>query len=225
MDKSDLQELLFTLYLRLNGYFVTGFIVHAAAGNTTELDALAVRFPFHNESEREVVPCEQLRVPKDKIDFLICEVKGGNKSANFNNAFRSNKNAVMSVLNRFGAFKEDAVSQLADEIIDAIKPERINKTNKIPVVGVADGGSQIRCILVAPDQSRSNGKEKPYIYGDDIVAYIWKCFRPENIREACGVIYNWNLWGEQYQQLVEYFKDRNLTSSGGVDDIYKHFGL
>jgi hypothetical protein len=225
MDRSDLQETLFTLYLRLNGYFVTGFIVHAAQGNTTELDALAVRFPFHKEPEREVEPCEQLCVPQEKLDFIICEVKGGNNNANFNYAFRSNKNAVMSVLNRFGAFEGSVINELADKILESIKPEYINKSSSMPVVNIANREAQIRCVLVAPDQSRSDGKNKPYIYGDDIVAYIWKCFRPENKRESCGVIYNWNLWGEQYQKLVEYFKDQSRTTPGKIEDIYKYCGL
>ena len=42
MDKSDLQELLAALYLRLNGYFPSGFIAHAPVGNLTEIDILAL---------------------------------------------------------------------------------------------------------------------------------------------------------------------------------------
>lgn len=225
MEKSDLQETLFTLYLRLNGYFVTGFIVHAAQGNTTELDTLAVRFPFHKEPEREVESCKHLCVSNEKIDFVICEVKGGSRNANFNSAFRSNKNALVSVLNRFGAFNNDAIDQLADNILNIIKPEVINQANEIPTIDIANHNSQIRCILVAPDQTRPNEKEKPYIYGDDIISYVWQCFRPENKREASSVIYNWNLWGEQYQKLVEYFKDQKRTSSGRIDDIYEYFKL
>ena len=60
MDTSDLQELLAALYLRLNGYFPSGFIAHASVGNLTEIDILAVRFPDHRELEREVEPCVHL---------------------------------------------------------------------------------------------------------------------------------------------------------------------
>lgn len=45
MDKSDIQETLVLLYLRLNGYFGTGFIVHAPQRNKTEMDVLAIRLP------------------------------------------------------------------------------------------------------------------------------------------------------------------------------------
>ncbi|MEE9214556.1 MAG: hypothetical protein V3U54_07140 [Thermodesulfobacteriota bacterium] len=87
MEKSTLQEKLAALYLRLNGYFVSGFIVHApieyqnAAGETrrvkTELDILAVRFPFNREPERVVLPSTYIDVSNSHIDNVIGEVKGG----------------------------------------------------------------------------------------------------------------------------------------------------
>lgn len=203
---------------------MTGFIVHASQGNTTELDALAVRFPYHKEPEREIGPCEKLSASNEKIEFLICEVKGGSKNAKFNNAFRSNKSALVSVLNRIGAFNNDSVvDQVADKLLNIMKPESINKTNSIPKIDVADSNFQVRCILAAPDQVRPNANAKPYIYGDDIINYIWQCFRPENRREACGTIYNWDLWGEQYQKLVVYFKDKERNSPGSMDDLYSYF--
>jgi hypothetical protein len=52
VDRSDVQETLVSLYLRLNGYFVSGFIVHAQTGAKTEMDVLAVRFPNQRESSR-----------------------------------------------------------------------------------------------------------------------------------------------------------------------------
>lgn len=76
MDRSDVQENLFSLYLRLNGYFVSGFIVHATVGTKTELDALAVRFPHHREPDREIGPDPVLETSGAVLDFLICEVTG-----------------------------------------------------------------------------------------------------------------------------------------------------
>ena len=76
-NKSDIQETLVSLYLRLNGYFVSGFIVHAPHQVGTELDVLAVRFPRYIEPEREVHGCEHLAIPSEKIDFIVGEVKGG----------------------------------------------------------------------------------------------------------------------------------------------------
>jgi hypothetical protein len=79
VEKSDIQETLVSLYLRLNGYFVSGFIVHASRGVGTEMDVLAVRFPKHQEPEREGQPCRYLAAPTDQIDFLLGEVKGGQR--------------------------------------------------------------------------------------------------------------------------------------------------
>ena len=225
MQKSDLQETLFSLYLRLNGYFVTGFVVHASEGNTTELDTLAVRFPNHKEPEREVDPCGILEVSNEKIDFLICEVKGGTKAANFNNALRKNKDAIRSVLNRIGAFENDDLDVVENEIEILMAPNKVSKSSTIPIVNVPGDKSQIRLILVVPDQVRPEKKPKSYIYGSDIIEYIWKCFRPENTREACCVVYNWNLWGEQYRKLVAYFKDNQRTEPGNMNNIYEHFGI
>ena len=56
MTKAEAQEAFVTLYLRLNGYFTSGFIVHSSVPgrNTTELDVLAVRLPHNAEFAREV---------------------------------------------------------------------------------------------------------------------------------------------------------------------------
>src|SRR5437867_493484 len=91
--KHDLQETLVSLYLRLNGYFVSGFIVHAPGmnkeSNRTQVDALGIRLPNNSEPEREVRPSEYLQLPTRQIDILICEVKGDKASLQFNEAIRS----------------------------------------------------------------------------------------------------------------------------------------
>jgi hypothetical protein len=106
VDKSDLQELLTALYLRLNRYLASGYIAHARVGNLTEIDIVAVRFPGHKEPEREVSPCKHLRPPSDRIDFLVGEVKGGQRNANFNPKFREQPDAIRKVLHRLGAFSD-----------------------------------------------------------------------------------------------------------------------
>ena len=82
----DVQEALLHLYLRLNGYFVSGLILHSEVKgqNATELDAIAVRHKFQCEARREVEPSKFLS-PK-KADVLICEVRVGPPM--FNKALR-----------------------------------------------------------------------------------------------------------------------------------------
>lgn len=76
-------ELLATWYLRFNGYFTTpDFIVHKdyrRRPGGTDADVLAVRFPHSTESQlRFKLDCDPgLVVYRDKIDFLVCEVKKG----------------------------------------------------------------------------------------------------------------------------------------------------
>ena len=225
LNKSNLQETLFSLYLRLNGYFVTGFIVHAPEGNTTEMDALAIRFPFHKEPEREISTCPHISVSNGKIDFLICEVKGGNRGVNFNKAFRLNAYAVKCVLRRFGAFSDSDIEKLIPQILEKIKPEVINKSKNIPVVDIEENKSQIRCVLVSLSNERKNANNKPYIFSDDIMEYLWACFHPEVSRLTCDVKYHCSLWGVQYQRIVEYFKDEARGSAGSIDDLCKYLDI
>jgi hypothetical protein len=56
MRKSDVHEILTMLYLRLNGYFTTGLILHSPERGQarTDIDCLAVHHPYHRQSERGV---------------------------------------------------------------------------------------------------------------------------------------------------------------------------
>lgn len=225
MDRSDIQENLFSLYLRLNGYFVTGFIVHASLGNKTEIDALAVRFPHYREPEREIDVSPALDTSDSLLDFLVCEVKGGTGHFNFNVLFREDPEAIASVLNRFGAFADDEVASLVPRIQDVLRPDKIQKSQRYPTIAIPRINSRIRFALVAPDQKRKAKSNGPYIFGDDMISYIWHCFRPTVQRPLCGVRYNWNLWGEQYIRLVKYFKDKNRAEPGDIEVLYAHFGV
>ena len=220
-----MQENLFSLYLRLNGYFVTGFIVHASNGSKTEIDALAVRFPHHREPEREIGSSRVLDISDSLVDFLVCEVKSGKEDINFNTSFRDDTEAVASVLNRFGAFTDKEISELVPQIRDVLRPEEIQKSKTFPAINIPRINSRLRFLLVAPDQKRPAENQKPYIYGDDMISYIWECFRPEVQRQRCGARYNWHLWGEQYIKLVKYFKDKNRAEPGDIEGVYNHFRL
>ena len=73
--KSKIQEAMVLLYLRLNGFFVTGFIAQSAVQHRTlaEIDALAVRMPHSAEPEREIGPHELLDLSSEYTDLVICE--------------------------------------------------------------------------------------------------------------------------------------------------------
>ena len=112
MEYSDFQEQLCSLYLRLNGYFVSGFIVHAAEGelndrgeprsNKSEIDLLAIRFPYNAEPEREVGCSQFLMTCADRIDIVIGEVKGSEAPLKFNSGLRESRKAIQTVLQWIG---------------------------------------------------------------------------------------------------------------------------
>ncbi|RIJ91767.1 MAG: hypothetical protein DCC44_08870 [Acidobacteria bacterium] len=76
-SKSQLQEQLVSLYLRLNGFFVTASSSthHCHGQNRAELDALALRLPYSCEPERQIGPDSALDLSEKYTDLSICEVK------------------------------------------------------------------------------------------------------------------------------------------------------
>lgn len=230
MDKSDVQETLVSLYLRLNGYFVSGFIVHASYGAATELDVLAVRFPRHEEPEREVEPCDHLAIPLDCIDFLVGEVKGGSNNVNFNVRFRTDPNSIRAGLRRFGAFGDEEIERVSGAVPPLLEPQNVRQSSTFPGLTVApfgEAGSQqakLRFVPFAAEQQRSSGATRPYVFEDDLVAFVWKCFRPEHQRPRSDTRYNYDLWGPQFVKMVRYFKDPLRSAPGNIEDLYGVYG-
>lgn len=230
MDKSDIQETLVSLYLRLNGYFVSGFIVHASRGVRTEIDVLAVRFPRHMEPEREVQPCDHLEIPTGRIDFIIGEVKGGKRNVNFNMRFRDDPEAIRAVLLRFGAFSDDEINRVCAAVPGILEPGNLKRSSSFPELDVAlcetavMQKGKLRFVPFAAEQRRSSNSDRHYVFEDDLLAFVWSCFRPEQKRQRCDVRYNYDLWGPQFVQLVRYLKDPSLTSPGTIQDIYLAYG-
>ena len=77
--------------------------------------------------------------------------------------------------------------------------------------------------LFSPDQTRGSSRnQRPVIFGDDILGFIWTCLRPAVPRLECATDYHVELWGHQFNKLVAYFKDPSRRSPGTVDDLYAH---
>lgn len=224
MDKSDVQETLVLLYLRLNGYFGTGFIVQAPHRNKTEMDVLAIRFPRHKEPEREVQPCEHLAVPTGRIDFIVGEVKGGIENVNFNVPFRNDPASIRAVLNRFGAFDEQEIDHLCSSVPDLLEPERVRKSGGFPTLPLRNGQCQLRFVLFAAEQRRDESPPRPYVFEDDLLNFVWTCFRPEQRRAGCDIRYNYDLWGPQFVDMVRHFKTCK-SSPRGIKELYTLYSL
>lgn len=230
MDKSDVQETLASLYLRLNGYFVSGFIVHAVDGARTEMDVLAVRFPRHQEPEREVQCCGHLAIPANHVDFLVGEVKGGQGAVNFNARFRQNPGAIQTVLRRFGAFDDAEIPGIMSAIPLLLDPANLRNAPAFPELDVTLaaplGGhtAKLRFVAFASEQERPAAHARPYVFADDLLDFVWQCFRPEQQRPLCDDHYNYELWGPQFVTMVRYFKDPNRRTAGTMGDIYREYG-
>jgi hypothetical protein len=231
VDKSDVQETLVSLYLRLNGYFVSGFIVHAAKGATTEMDVLAVRFPSYQEPEREVQCCERLVIPSNELDFIVGEVKGGQAAVNFNARFRENPGAIKTVLRRFGAFDEPEIYSVMAGVPRLLEPANVARAPAFPELDVVLStqlGSRVaklRFVPFATEQERPEAHARPYLFANDLLEFVWLCFRPEQQRPLCDDHYNYELWGPQFVQMVQSFKDTNRTTPPTLADLYTAYGV
>jgi hypothetical protein len=219
MEKSDLQEQLAALYLRLNG-FLLGFIVHAPNGETnkrgkarmnrTEVDMLAVRFPHNSEPERTVIPSSILDLSGKYIDVFICEVKGGaSKPPQFNEGLRTDI-AVSTVLRWIGIFEADQIERILSPVVAMLSPKNPPNFERYPEYLVPEEVMpipkiRIRGVLFAPDRPEPAKGQTKFVHGDELVNFIWACVRPEIPRQECRTRYDFGLWGV-YEPLIRYFK-------------------
>jgi hypothetical protein len=229
MTKQNIQENLVKLFLRLNGYFTTGLIIHSSTfgSNQTELDSVAVRFPFHTQPDRLIDCCQYLQIPKKTIDIIIGEVKSGNEKIQFNKALRNNENSLEKLVDWLGLFDDDEKTIVVNKLKSAIKPKEKNIPDNFPTI-IFQGKSgfySIRLIIFSLDKSEPSHNQPRFVFGQLMLDFIWDCFRPQNIRESCSTTYNLNMWGHSLLPIVEYFKDKNKESVGTMKDYYKHFGF
>lgn len=220
-DRSQLQERLVRLYLRLNGYFSDGFIAHHDINGriSSEVDILGVRFPNHSEPEREVGLCPRLQLDDcDNIDVLIGEVKSNGVLLRFNNAMSTNIDVLRKTLNRVGAIERETVERYITDIHGLFAPQPIN-SNSVKRIKIPELNIQISALLFAPETNNQRNNQNYCITSNDIFTYIWNCLRPETTRESCSVRYDFGAWGD-YENIVRYFKDRAREQPGSINDLY-----
>lgn len=225
MNRQRVQENLVALFLRLNGYFTTSLIIHSEKDSEVsgEIDIIGVRFPNHKQSDRNVKSDSKLEMPKDKIDIIICEVKGGKSQLKFNDFLNDKKN-VIKLLEWVGVVNSENIHSVADKIINAIKVSEVQNCEPFPKIEIGD--YCIRLLLFAPDKIKPRNNQRNFISGSDMINFCWKCFRPDNIRETCSTNYkSINNWGEQFEKLVGYFKNHDKSTVGTIKDLYKHFDV
>lgn len=217
--KSTIQEDLVSLYLRLNGFFVTRFIVHSPihGENRTELDALALRLPFSSEPERKVGPDTLLDLSEKHTDLALCEVKSKGQAFQFNRALFAEPAAVATVLRWTGLFEVQEIDGLAAAVADALKP--IDPARSEPPTVIGPRGIRIRGLLFSPEASSRRKNQPWFVTGPDVLRYVWTCLCPSTPRSSCATTYDFRLWGD-HERIVRYFKSRSTKGPGDIDALY-----
>jgi hypothetical protein len=191
--------------IRLNGYFVSGFIVHSPehGRNITQVDALAVRHKFNREPNRGIGPSPFLK-PKG-TDLLVCEVKSRYEPLHFNESFRNSDGAIRDVLRWAGLFDEEETIRIAHDLKPLLQPCTPAREAEMGVPGT--GETIVRPLLCSPEK-RSRRENQPWsLCGSEMFSYIAECLNPKAPRDACSIRYDINLWGSSLAPLVRYFKE------------------
>lgn len=219
MKKSEIDEALVNLYLRLNGYFTTSLILHSHVHGQakTEIDCLAIRHKYHSQDEREVETSSFLRVKTNLTDILICEVKGDENILEFNQAIRDNTENIECALKWIGVFEDHKVRQIAS---DAAPLFRNGISYDRAVSGIIESGIRVRALLCCT--SDLNNAQHWRLGGHEIFSYIDECFNPSERRESCSTRYNFrDNWSYPLNRLVELFKSKKgHEKPRNIGDIY-----
>jgi DNA-binding CsgD family transcriptional regulator len=225
----DIQEDLVRLFLRLNGYFATGLIIHSPilGDNKTELDIIGVRFPFHSQVDRTVECCTYLQIPDNTIDIIIGEVKSGEQRLQFNPGLRQDRATIEKLIDWIGAVEPAEKNRVIDEVAIAMIPQEKNTPDRFREIRTTNsvGAISIRPIVFSLDRDRPGKNQPRFVFGQLILDYIWECFRPQDIRSTCSTIYDFQMWGHSLMPIVEYFKNESKNNAGNMEEYYRHFGF
>lgn len=215
-EESLIQEAICKLYLRLNGYFTSGLILHGLKENRTfgELDIIAVRFPTHTQDEAEHNSSAILSVP-DAIDVIIAEVKSQGQPLKFNRSLSTDGELTgwLHLLRWSGILKEDQLLDVARQLNSLVIPKMNEHSTEFPCVvsETAHGSVSFRPILFSPERVNLNNASL-FITWTEINDFIWTCLCPEvGSRDSCSTRYDFQLWGSELSPIVKAYKSRQKS--------------
>lgn len=221
MKKAKIQEDLIHLYLRLNGFFVTGHIVHSnvPGQNLTEIDALAVRHRYSEDREREIRPHALLDLTADYTDLAICEVKSRKELIQFNPALTADERALGRILRWSGLFLDGEIPGLVGSLVKELAQRPLPADKPPCAYGPRD--VRIRCLFFSPERHHQRGNQAWFVTGPDLFSYVHSCLAPPRPRSGCSTSYDIGLWGDR-EPIVRYFKERGQEGPGNVQDLYSY---
>lgn len=225
--KSQIQENICKLYLRLNGYLTNGLIVHSPGQertNRTDVDLIAIRFPHHRQNDRGFDFDQSLEVDTGSIEIIIGEVKGQKENLKFNKSSTKKYSEEISekLFNWIGLFDPSIISDVINDYIKMIQPkvnydwnERIFKEYSVNGFNI-----RVRPLIFGVDRFAIRDNQIWHINGQNMIDFFWKCFREEINNRNCQLKYDYKLWGTDLEPIVRYFKE-SIDKPDNFEDLYK----
>lgn len=238
IQPKHIQESLVALYLRLNGFFTSGYIMHADTSNLAkrekgEIDILAVRLPFSREPETAVPVSPYLGIRQDTVEVVIGEVKSGKEKLQFNPSIRDASNVIRALRRAGFTNNEDVLRSIASSLVDRMPPlaVRPRPSPDFELINPKDVLLQPRGDICYPTRIRPIlfhlGRELPkrnqvwFVGYGQIMEDIWKRLRPETQPDSCQRVYDYHLWGPVFDAIVTYFKDKDRNEPGTPDELVR----
>jgi hypothetical protein len=226
-EKSTIQEQLATIYLRLNGYFTTGYIIHSDKNQIDgEIDIVGIRLPFHKQNDTEHNSSSFLELSSN-IDIIIAEVKSKGKVLQFNECLRQTDTLepLQKLLRWIGVFEDDNIDDIAKELNALVQPKENSKLNQFRSTHLLEtsfGKVAIRPILFSPERTATNNTDK-FVNWTELNDFVWQCLCPLDTRELCGTRYDFTAWGQGLDEIVKAYKDRQKTQAkfATISELYQ----
>ncbi len=212
MDKSEIQENLVSLYLRLNGYLSSGFILQSdRKGIKGQIDIIAIRFKYHRQDNAGHNSSPYIEIPQTNIDIIVGEVKSKGQKLRFNDSL-INKDNILCMFQWIGIVPDNKINDAVDEFFKLVNSPNSNlKTLKSIRPIKSDFGSvAIRPMLFSPERINHHNEDK-FVHWTEIDDFLWTCLCPPKDRIDCVVRYDFESWGTGLRNIVKAYKTRQKT--------------
>lgn len=215
--KSQIQENICKLYLRLNGYFTNSLIIHSpgeSKGNRTDIDLLGIRFPNHKQTDRGFDYDEKLEIDCKCIELIIGEVKGQEEDLKFNKSIRQKypDEIIKKLFNWVGMFSDIKLESVIEDYRNLIQTKEVyNAEDRFDKTYSINGGTvRLRPIIFGVDRDNLKPNQLWHITGKMMIDFFWRCFKEEIECRDCQLKYDYKLWGAEFEPIIRYFKELDV---------------